>query len=143
MDADANHGCHERIMLLCMYEHAVQAVIIEDAVVNTFRGGALLIDLLIGICATGDTGVKPDIPVGPSLDDSPIFGIRAGVFTFGTMFFPVGAAPHEVTAGFVITIRHNGVPSLSMVMVSGIVFGRPHLLLRSMNARIFFFLRIR
>ena len=105
MDADANHGCHERIMLLCVYEHAVQAVIIEDAVVNTFRGGALLIDLLIGICATGDTGVKPDIPVGPSLDDSPIFGIRAGVFTFGTMFFPVGAAPHEVTAGFVITIR--------------------------------------
>ena len=35
------------------------------------------------------------------------------------------------------------VPSLSMVMVSGIVFGRPHLSFRSMNARISFFLRIR
>ena len=40
MDADSNHGCHERIMLLCVYEHAVQAVIIEDAVIDTFRGGA-------------------------------------------------------------------------------------------------------
>ena len=105
MDADSNHGCHERIMLLCVYEHAVQTVIIEDAVVDAFCGGALVIDLLISIRAAGDIGVKPDIPFGPGLDDSPIFGIRAGVFTFGTMFFPVGAAPHEVTAGFVITIR--------------------------------------
>lgn len=46
MDADTDHGCHERIMLLCVYEHAVQAVIIEDAVVDTFRGGTLVIDLL-------------------------------------------------------------------------------------------------
>ena len=26
MDADADHGRHERIMLLCMYEHTVQSV---------------------------------------------------------------------------------------------------------------------
>ena len=104
MDADTNHGCHERIMPFCVYEHAVQAVIIEDAVVDTFRGGALLIDFFISICATGDIGVKPDIPVGPGLDDPPIFGIRAGVFTFGAVFFPIGAAPHEVTAGFVVAI---------------------------------------
>ena len=32
MDADSNHGCHERIMLLCVYEHTVQSVIIEDPV---------------------------------------------------------------------------------------------------------------
>ena len=105
IDTDPNHGCHERIMLLCVYEHAVQAVIIEDAVVDTFRGGALIINLLISICAAGDVGVKPDIPFGPGLDDSPIFGIGAGVFTFGTVIFPIGAAPHEVTAGFVITVR--------------------------------------
>ena len=104
MDADANQGCHERIMFLRVYEHAVQAVIIEEAVVNAFRGGALLIDLLINICATGDIGVKPDIPFGPGLDDPPIFGIGAGVFTFGAMFFPIGAAPHKITAGFVIPI---------------------------------------
>ena len=104
MDADTDHGCHERIMLLRVYEHAVQAVPIEDAVVDTFRGSALLIDFLIGIHTAGDIGVKPDIPVGPCLDDPPIFGIRAGVFTFGTMFFPIGAAPHEVTAGFVVAI---------------------------------------
>ena len=58
MDADSNHGCHERIMLLCVYEHAVQAVIIEDAVIDTFRGGALIINFLISICAAGNVGVK-------------------------------------------------------------------------------------
>ena len=104
MDIDANHGCHERIMLLCVYEHTVQSVIIEDAVVDTFRGGALIINLLISICAAGDVGVKPDIPFGPGLDDSPIFGIRAAIFTFGTVLFLIGAASHEVTAGFVINI---------------------------------------
>ena len=108
MDADANHGCHERIMFLCMYEHAVQAVIIEDAVVNTFRGGALLIDLLISICATGNIGVKPDIPIGPGLDDPPIFGIRAGVFTFGTMFFPIGVPHYSRTAGTTCSRSNTG-----------------------------------
>ena len=91
-------------MFLCMYEHAMQTVTIEDAVIDTFRGGALVINLLISICAAGDIGVKPDIPFGPGLDDPAIFGIRAAVFTFGTVFFPIGAAPHEVTAGFVIAI---------------------------------------
>jgi hypothetical protein len=57
------------------------------------RNGVLLINLLISICATGDIGVKPDIPIGPGLDDPPIFGTRAGVFTFGTLSFPIGAAP--------------------------------------------------
>lgn len=104
MDTDANHGCHERIMLLCVYEHAVQAVIIEDAVVNTFRSSALFIDLLISICAAGDIGVKPDIPFGPCLDDPPISGIRAAVSASGAVLLPIGAAPHEVTAGFVIAI---------------------------------------
>ncbi len=105
MDADPDHGCHERIMLLCVYEHTVQAVTIEDAVVDAFRGGALVIDLLISICAAGNIGVKPDVPVGPGLDDPPIFGIRAAVFAFGTVILPIGAAPHEVAAGFVITVR--------------------------------------
>lgn len=41
MDADADHSCHKRIMLFRVYEHAVQTVIIEDAVVDTFRGSAL------------------------------------------------------------------------------------------------------
>lgn len=104
MDADADHGCHERIMLLSVYEHAVQAVIVEDTVVDTFRGGALLIDVLIDICAPGDIGVEPDISFGPGLDNSPIFGIRTAVLTFGTVLFPIRAAPHEITGGFVITI---------------------------------------
>ncbi len=105
MDADADYGCHKRIMFLCVYEHTVQAVIIEDAVVDPFRGGALIINLLISICVTGNIGVKPDIPFGLGLDDPPIFGTGAGVFTFGTVIFPIEAAPHEVTAGTAITVR--------------------------------------
>ena len=77
---------------------------IEDAVVDAFRGGALVIDLLISICAAGDIGVKPDVPVGPGLDDPPIFGIRAAVFAFGAVLLPIGASPHEITGGFVIPI---------------------------------------
>lgn len=69
MNADADYGCHERIMFICVYEHAVQVVIIEDAVVDMFRGGSLIIDILISICATGNIGVKPDIPFGSGLDD--------------------------------------------------------------------------
>ena len=107
MDADANHGCHERIMLLRVYEHTVQSVIIEDAVVDTLRGGALFIDFLIGIRAAGDIGVKPDVPFRPCLDDPSVSGIRAAVFAFGTVLLPIGAAPHEVTAGSVITVRFH------------------------------------
>mgnify|MGYP007105065568 CR=1 FL=1 len=44
------YGRHVRIMLIRVYEHTVQAVIIEDTVVDTFRGGALFIDFPIGIC---------------------------------------------------------------------------------------------
>ena len=104
MDADADHGCHVRIMLLRVYGHAVQPVIIEDAFVDTFRGGALLIDFLIGIYAAGDIRVEPDIPFGPGLDNPSILGIRAAVPAFGAVLFPIRAAPHEVAAGSVITI---------------------------------------
>ena len=105
MDADADDGCHERIMLLCVYKHTVQAVIIEDAVVDAFRGGALFIDIPVGICTAGDIGVKADIPFGACFDDSPIFGAGTGVFTFRTVIFPIGAAPHKITASFVKTVR--------------------------------------
>lgn len=52
----------------------------------------------------GGIGVKTDIPYGPSFDGSSMFGIRAGVITFGTVIFSIGEAPHEVTAGSVIAI---------------------------------------
>lgn len=73
------------------------------AVVDTFRGGALTIDPLISIRAVGNVGVKPDIPFRSGLALSYI-GIRVAVFTFGTVSFPIGVAPHEVTAGTAIAI---------------------------------------
>lgn len=104
MDADSDHGGHKRVMFFCMDHHAVQTVVIQDAVVDPFRGGALVINFLISVRAAGDIGIKPDVPFGPGLNDSPISGICAAVFAFGAVVFPIGAAPHEVTAGFVITI---------------------------------------
>ncbi len=104
MKAYSDHGCHERVMFLRMDEHALQAVIVQDAVIDAFRGGALVINLLISVRATWDFGVKPDVPFELGLDDPPISGIRAAVFAFGTVVFAIGAAPHEVSAGFVITV---------------------------------------
>lgn len=91
-------------MLLCVYEHTMQAIIIEDVVVEVFRGRALVINFLISIRATWDIGVKSDIPFWPSLDNPVIFGRGAGVFIFGTVLLPIGAAPHEAAAGSVKTI---------------------------------------
>ena len=51
--AAVDHGRHIRIMLLCVYEHTMQAVIIEDTVVGALRGGVLFIDLPMGVCARG------------------------------------------------------------------------------------------
>lgn len=54
MNADANHGRHERIMLLRVYKHAVQTIIIQDTVVDAFRCGSLLIYFLISFRTPGD-----------------------------------------------------------------------------------------
>ncbi len=58
-----------------MDEHAVQPVIIQDTVVDTFCGSALVIDFLISVRDTWDFGVKPDVPFGSGLDDPSVFGI--------------------------------------------------------------------
>ncbi len=104
MQAYSDHGCHERIMFFRMDEHALQAVTVQDVVIDAFRGSAMVIDLLISVRATRDFGVKPDVPFGAGLDDPPISGIRAAVFAFETVVFAIRAAPHEVSAGFVITV---------------------------------------
>lgn len=92
-------------MLFCVDEHAVQAIVVEDAVIDMLRGSPLAIDLLIGICDAWDFRIKPDVPFGPGLDDPPIFGSRAAVSAFGAVLFSVGAAPHEITGGSIITIE--------------------------------------
>ena len=104
MDADPDHGGHKRVMLFCMDHHPVQPVIVQDAVVDPFRCGTLVINLLISVCAAGDFCIKPDIPFRSGFNDSPIFGIRTAVPVFGAVVFPIGASPHEIAAGTVITI---------------------------------------
>lgn len=69
MDTDSDHGGHERVMLFCMDHKAVQAIIIQDPVVDPFRCRTLVINLFIGFCSTWDIGVQTDIPFGSGLDD--------------------------------------------------------------------------
>ena len=137
-------------MLFCVDEHAVQAIAVEDTVIDTLRGSPLVIDLLIGICAAWDFRIKPDVPFRPGLNDPPIFGSCAAVSAFGAVFFAVRAAPDEVTGGSVITIGLHAQLFLTQGSavfvdrdVSGIVLGRPHLSFRSIKARIALHLRRR
>lgn len=112
MDADADHGRHERIMLFRVYEHTVQTVIIQDAVVDTFRCGTLLIYFFIGFCASRDVCVEPDVPFRPGFDNASIFGRGAAAFTFGLVIFSIRTAPHlasDMAFGTVIiSVRNHG-----------------------------------
>ncbi len=122
MDADPNHGGHERVVLFCMDHHAVQAIIVQDPVVDPFRCRTLVVNLFIGFCPAWDICVQADIPFGPGLDDPVIFGRSTAVFTCCTMLFPKRTAPHEVAAGFVIAIGDHALPLLadrSPVLVNG------------------------
>ena len=101
MEADADHGCLERIMLFYVDEHAVQAIVVEDAIIDTLRGSPLAIDLFIRICAAEDIGVEPDVPLRPGFYYPSIFGTRVAVSAFGAVFFSIGVAPHAVTNGYV------------------------------------------
>lgn len=94
MNADANHGRHERIMLLRVYKHAVQTIIIQDTVIDTFCCGTLLIYIFIGLCTSRDIRIEPDVPLGSGLNDASIFGRGAAAFTFGLMVFSIRTAPH-------------------------------------------------
>lgn len=54
MNADANHSDEKRIMIFAVYHHAVQPVIIQDAVVDPLGCRTLAVDSLISLCAAGN-----------------------------------------------------------------------------------------
>ncbi len=102
MDADSNHGCHERIMPFVCMAHTLQSVII-GAVVDTVPWRCVDYNLLISICAR-TVGSKADIPFGPGLDDSPYWNRCRSFLQFGTSdLFRRGSA-HGVTAGL-LTVK--------------------------------------
>ncbi len=107
MDADSDHGGHERVVFFRMDHHAVQAIIVEDSVVDPFRCSTLVVDFFIGIRAARDIRIQAYIPFGPGLDDPAIFGRSTAVFTFGTMVFSKRTPPHEVAAGLVIAVGNH------------------------------------
>ena len=107
METNAYHGCHKRIMFLSVDFQPVQAVVVQDSVIDTFSSCALFINLFIGIRATGDISVKADIPFWSGFDDPPIFGRRTVMSASGCMIFSVGAPPHQASPGFVKTVRDH------------------------------------
>lgn len=74
MDADTDHGGKERIVFFPVYHHTLEPIVIEDPVVDAFGGGALVIDLFIGLGTAGNIGIQTDIPVRPCFDDPAISG---------------------------------------------------------------------
>ena len=54
MDADPDHGGHKGVMFLGMDHHTVQAVVIQDAVVDSFGCCTLSVDSLVGLCTAGN-----------------------------------------------------------------------------------------
>ena len=52
MDADADYGCKERIVLFSVNHEPMQTIIIENPVVDSFSSGSLVIDFLISFRTT-------------------------------------------------------------------------------------------
>ncbi len=109
MYADSDHGCHEGIMFFPVDHHAVQSIIVQDTVIDPFRSGALAVNLLICSCTTWDCCIKADIPVRFCLYSPSIGRRRALVVTVVHFSHDERAAPHELSAGLVITVWNHAV----------------------------------
>lgn len=107
MKADANHGCEKRIMFLPVDDHPVQAIIIQDPVVDALGCCALVINFFVGISAAWDLRVETDIPLRPGLDDTAILCRGTAILTFRCMMFAQRAAPHEAAAGTVRAVGNH------------------------------------
>ncbi len=92
-----------------MDHHAVQPIIIQDTVIDPFRSGALVVNLLICNCTTWNCCIKADIPVRFCLYNPSIGRRRALVVTVVHFSHDERAAPHELSAGFVITVWNHAV----------------------------------
>lgn len=73
MDADADHGSKERIVTFSVNHEAMQTIIIENPVVDTFRSSSLVIDFFISIRTTRHICIKTNIPIGSRFYNSAIF----------------------------------------------------------------------
>lgn len=110
MDADADYGGKERVVLLPVYPHAVEPIVIENPVVDPFSGCALVIDFLISLCAAGNICIQADIPVRSCFDDPSVFSRGTGTAAFCCMFFTERTAPHEISGAFIISVWEHGEP---------------------------------
>ena len=72
MDAQAYDCSQERIAFHSMDNHAVKAIIVKDTVIDPLGTGAVFVDLLVFIRASGDRWIKPDIPFRFCVDHTPI-----------------------------------------------------------------------
>lgn len=100
-------------MFFAVDHHAVQSIIIEDSVVDTFRCRTLVIDLFISVRTAGNRCVKPDVPIRFCLNDTSILRRRAAVFAFDSVVFSKGAAPHKIVLRSVIAIGEHAEPFLT------------------------------
>ena len=109
MDADADYGCKERIVLFSVNHEPMQTIIIENPVVDSFSSGSLVIDFR----TTRYICIKADIPVGSCFYNTPVFSGGTAVFAFGGMLFSKRTPPHKITFRFIIAIRNHASPILA------------------------------
>lgn len=135
---------HASLPRFSMEYHPVKTMIIQDAVVDALRSGTLVIDFFIFLRTAWDFCIKADAPFGFRFYGAAIFGLGTVTAAFIGMTFAIWTAPHKFPTVPVKSIWHHteaawhkGVPFLSSLIVSGMVLGCPHLLFRSIKARIF------
>ena len=143
MDVDAGDHGEKRIPFPAVDPHIMQMIVIQNTVIYPLRTGAAVVDPPVLFRTPGNGGIEPHIPGGLRIDAAPI-GRRGAGFIEGTALYFLtgsGTAPFTSAApGTETVVDHaqaslaeGGVPSASMVMVSGMDFGLPRLSLRSIK----------
>ena len=100
MDVDSCNHRKEWITLSCMYLHIMQAIIIEDPVIDSFTGSTVVVDGFVFFCASGNRSVEPHIPGWLSVNTPPIWRFWAGITAGAFFLFSAGyrAAPFAAAA---------------------------------------------
>lgn len=141
----SNHG-EEAKTFFAMDMHRMQFVVIENSIIYTLWTCAVVIYLFICFRTTWDWRIQAQIPLGFSINTTPVGWGGAVGFAVACFFFAAGNRTTPFSCVFCghmpqFTMRypawHKGVPSVSICMLSGIEEDLPLFVFKSMKGKIF------